>query len=156
MFVVPFPRHAHPFNRALEALLSEGAFERCAAAAATPAESDEPRIPTLEVSESDQAYTVTLVMPGVAKDEIKVAVDGRQVSVDAKATNKGTEAAAKEGERIVYRETTASRAAPRYARRFTLPQELDQTVSAAKLEHGVLTLTLAKRLAAQATQITVN
>ena len=52
---------------------------------------------------------------------------------------------------MIYRERTATR----YARSFTLPADIDQTASAAKLDNGVLTLTLAKKSAAQA-QIAVN
>jgi hypothetical protein len=55
-------------------------------------------------------------------------------------------------ERIVYRERTAGS----YARRFTLPAEVDQSQSAARLDNGVLTLTLGKRSAAASAQLTVN
>ena len=58
----------------------------------------------------------------------------------------------KAGERIVYRERSASS----YLRTFTLPVEVDQTASGAKLDHGVLTLTLPKRSAKVAAQLTVN
>ncbi len=43
-----------------------------------------------------------------------------------------------------------------YARTFTLPLEVDQAEAAARLEHGVLTLTLPKRGARSAAQIAVN
>ncbi len=185
MFVVPMSRSAFPFQRAFDHLFSEAAYERCAAATAaatsatsatatpTAAASAEPlptRNPTLEVSESDRAYTVTLEMPGIGKDDIKVAIDGRLVSVEAAPTRaaSGTAQAGATGaadapaatgtdsaERVIYREHSAGQNAARYARRFTLPRELDQTASVAKMEHGVLTLTLAKR-GAQAANLTVN
>jgi HSP20 family protein len=53
---------------------------------------------------------------------------------------------------VVYRERTATR----YARTLTLPAEVDQAGAGAKLEHGVLTLTLPKRGASRAAQISVN
>jgi HSP20 family protein len=58
----------------------------------------------------------------------------------------------KDGERVVYRERSVSS----YARTFTLPLEVDQTEAGARLEHGVLTLTLPKRGARNAAQITVS
>ena len=58
----------------------------------------------------------------------------------------------KDGDRVVYRERTVSR----YARSFTLPAEVDQAESGAKLDRGVLTLTLSKKRASQASQITVS
>lgn len=105
--------------------------------------------PALDVTESATAWTVTMDLPGVAKEDVKVAIDGNQVSVQAQARQ---EAERGEGERIVYRERTSAS----YARRFTLPAEVDQAQSSARLEHGVLTLTLGKRRAATSAQLTVN
>jgi HSP20 family protein len=45
-----------------------------------------------------------------------------------------------EGERVIYRE----RGSASFARRFSLPAEVDQGQSGARLEHGVLTLTLVR------------
>jgi HSP20 family protein len=102
----------------------------------------EHRSPAVDIAESDATYTVTLDVPGVAKDDIKVTVDGRRVDIEARAEK--TEEKKDDSQRIVYRERSASR----YARSFTLPVELDEGQSAAKLENGVLSLTLAKRRAA--------
>ena len=115
----------------------------------TAAEDDAVRSPALDVAETDSAYTVKLDVPGVGKEDIKVSVEGRQVSVQA---NSQPAPEAKDGERVVYRE----RAATRYARSFSLRAEVDQAEAVAKLEHGVLTLTLPKRSARSAAQISVN
>jgi HSP20 family protein len=87
-------------------------------------------------------------MPGVAKQDVRVSIEGRQVSVQAQAQAQDEH---KEGERLVYRE----RSVASFARSFSLPSEVDQAESGAKLEHGVLTLTLPKRSARSAAQITV-
>ena len=107
------------------------------------------RSPALDVAETDAGYTVKLEMPGVAKDDIKVSVEGRKVSLQAQSASSDEK---KDGERVLYRE----RPATSYARSFTLPVEVDQAESGAKLEHGVLTLTLPKRHVRAAAQITVN
>jgi len=88
-------------------------------------------------------------MPGVAKDDIKVSVEGRKVSLQAQSQRSDEK---KDGERVLYRE----RSAASYARSFTLPVEVDQAESGARLEDGVLTLTLPKRHVRAAAQITVN
>jgi HSP20 family protein len=112
-----------------------------------------PRSPALDVAEDDRGYTVMLNLPGVGKEDIHVSVEGRRVSVEAQAP---TPTPAPEDKpaapRLVYRE----RAAARYSRQFTLPQEVDQAEVNARLEHGVLTLSLPKRSARTASQITVN
>jgi len=143
MFLVPVSRDARPFNR-----LFDDTFERVFGSLGTP-EAAATRSPALDVAETDRAYTVKLEVPGVDKDEVKVSVDGRQVTVQAQSRRS---ADAQEGERIVYRERTA----PAYARTFRLPVEVDQAEAGAKLEQGVLTLTLPKRGARSAAQIAVS
>jgi HSP20 family protein len=96
---------------------------------------------------------------------VDVAIEGRNVSV--KAATPPTSASSTEpkadaeatahtdgavADRVVYRE----RASTAIARSFTLPVELDESQSSAKLDNGVLTLTLAKKREAQRMKITVN
>ena len=112
-----------------------------------------PRSPALDVAEDDQSYTVQLNLPGVGKEDIHVSVEGRRVSVKAQAsTATPTTDDKTTAPKLVYRE----RAAARYARQFTLPQEVDQAEVNARLEHGVLTLSLPKRSARAASKITIN
>jgi HSP20 family protein len=99
---------------------------------------DTARAPALDVEETDAGYTVRLDMPGVAKEDVKVTIDGKRVSV---AADTQAAKAAGDGQRLIYRE----RSGRRFARSFTLPAELDQAASNAKLEQGVLTLTLGKK-----------
>jgi HSP20 family protein len=106
------------------------------------------RTPALDVSEDDTAYRVTVDMPGVAKDAVKVRVDGRRVHIET-ATDDA--AAPADGSRLLYRE----RRAARYARSFALPAEIDQAQSEARFENGVLTLKLVKRVAENNGQLTV-
>jgi HSP20 family protein len=110
-------------------------------------DADAARTPALDVSEDDKGYRVTVDMPGVAKEAVKVRVDGRRVSIET-ATE---EAAPTDGSRLLYSE----RRAARYARNFSLPTEIDQGQSEARFENGVLTLNLVKRIAENGGQLTV-
>lgn len=147
MFLVPVSRYAHQDTRQLSRLFDD-TFERFFGPVSTQ-DTVASRSPALDVSETERAYTVKLEVPGVTKEDVKVSVEGRQVSVQA-STQRSEEK--KDGERIVYRE----RATTSYARTFTLPVEVDQSEAGAKLEHGVLTLTLPKRGARSAQQITIS
>ncbi len=147
MFLVPMTRRSAPLSRGFDRLLDEG-FERFFAPVAQAAD-DTPRSPALDVRESEQGYTVTLDMPGVAKEDVKVSIDGRVVDIEAQARKQED---VKDGDRIVYRERSISS----YARRFKVASDIDQAESGAKLENGVLTLSLRKRGAPSAAQITVN
>jgi HSP20 family protein len=127
MFVIPVARHpAAELSRRIERLFD---LDRPDAVAL--------RSPALDVSETESRYILQLDLPGVAKEAVKVRIEGRKVSIDAEQTR----AAAGEGEQPLYRE----RAVTRFSRQIALPKELTQADSSAKLENGVLTLTLAKR-----------
>ncbi len=143
MFLVPINRETRQLSRYLDDTLDR--FFSPLQGAETVAA----RSPALDVAETDHAYTVRLEVPGVAKEDVKVSIEGRQVTVQAQSLNSSEKS---DGERIVYRE----RSAARYARTFTLPAELDAAESAARLDQGVLTLTLPKRGLRSAAQVTVN
>ena len=143
MFIVPVSTDSRPLSR-----LFDGTLDRYFGAVAA-AESQSLRRPALDVVETARAYCLKLDMPGVAKEDVKVSVEGRQVTVQAHSQRADEK---KEGERVVYRE----RAASSYARTLTLPVEVEQAETIAKLEHGVLVLTLPKRGARSAAQISVN
>jgi HSP20 family protein len=164
MFVMPVASSLH--RRALRQASLPQAFahllnERYSAPASTAeAPADETRVPTMDVLETDTAFSVVLDLPGVAKDQLKVSIEGRRVSVstavaaapEAPAVTPNAAAPAAPASRVLYRE----RSALVYARTVVLPAEVDQAASQARLEHGVLTLTLAKRVANGATQIRID
>ena len=143
MFLVPIHRDSRQLSRLFDDTLDR--FFGPVAAAEGVAQ----RSPALDVAETERAYTVKLEMPGVSKDDIKVSVEGRAVTVQAESQKVDEK---KEGERVVYRERSNSS----YARTFTLPVEVEQAEAGAKLEQGVLTLTLPKRNARASARITVN
>jgi HSP20 family protein len=143
MFLVPLSRNPSVLARRFDSLFDDR-FERFFA----PAKADT-QAPALDLAESDRAYTVKLDLPGVAKDDVKVSIDGRRVSIEAQSRKDEEK---KDGDRIVYRE----RALASWARSFVVAADIDQAESAAKLENGVLTLTLTKRGTPAPARITVN
>jgi HSP20 family protein len=158
MFIVPVSRRATANVRGFDRLFDD-AFDRLFSEPANTAAAPVRR-PAIDVSESERGYVVALDVPGVAREDVKVSIDGRRVSVvaEARAVETATDApsdatadAPKSTARIVLRE----RAVASFARSFTLQSEIDQSTSQARLENGVLTLTLAKRNASAA-QLTVN
>lgn len=138
MFVMPVARshngHAYDLGRAFDRLFDE-TVERVFAPAAAPAS----RLPALDLSETAQAYSVHVDLPGVAKEDVKVTIDGKRVRIEASAKSAAEPA---EGERQLVRE----RSSVAFERSFTLPVEIDEAASHAKLENGVLALTLSKKV----------
>ncbi len=105
--------------------------------------------PRLNVLETEKTFEVEAELPGVAKEDIKVAIDSRRISIEGEAKR---ESAEKEGENIVY----AERSIRKFARSFTLPADVDDTGAQAKLENGILMLTLPKKEASQVKKLTIQ
>ena len=107
------------------------------------------RSPALDVTETEHGYTIKIDLPGMSKEDVKISIDGRRVMLEAASARQEEK---KDGARVVYSE----RSATNYARSFTLPMEVDQTESSAKMDQGVLTLALAKRSSAQPRQLSIS
>lgn len=105
--------------------------------------------PRLNVSESDKAFEVQAELPGVNKDDVKVAIDRQRVTIEAESKR---EAEQREGENILYTERSASK----FLRSFMLPVEVDETSAQARMENGILTLTLPKKEGNGATRIQIQ
>lgn len=99
---------ARGFDRNFERFLSDAFF--------APAQRG------VKVEQDEQAWTVTLDVPGVAREHLAIDVEGAIVTV----------------------KTTAD--APRKVQAaYELPEEIDAEATSAKLENGVLTLKLGKK-----------
>ena len=92
------------------------------------------RAPDYTVAQNDQATTLQLDVPGLAREQLQITIEGAQVQV------KNTEGA------------------PRLVNRaWELPTAIDAAASTARLENGVLTLVLAKQPpVSKAVELTVH
>jgi HSP20 family protein len=103
----------------------------------------------VDVTRTDDTYTVKAEMPGVAKDDIHVAIDGSQVTISGEVKKEKEE---KKGEQVIRSE----RYYGRVSRSFTLPQEVDDAKANAKYADGVLNLTLPVKAKSSSRRIAVN
>ena len=104
----------------------------------------------MDVSENDKAYKVRAEIPGVKKEDIAVNIDDNQVSISAEVKEEKEEK--KNGEKMVHKE----RYYGNVYRSFTLPQDVDEKAAQAHYEQGVLELTLPKKPASKAKQLTIS
>ena len=85
-------------------------------------------------TQDDTAFTLTLDMPGITKEQLSISIDGTVVRIQSKED-----------------------APRRYRAAYELPQEVDSAQSEAKLEHGVLTLKFVKKVPVDtATELTIQ
>jgi HSP20 family protein len=106
-------------------------------------------MPRLDVSENEKAFEVQAELPGVRKEDLKVAIDGQRVTIEGECQQANEQ---RQGEQVVYSE----RSTRRYQRSFTLPSEVDDAGAEAKLENGVLMLTLPKKQGGAAKRLTIQ
>jgi HSP20 family protein len=109
---------------------------------------EEPQM-RLDVAENDKTYTVKAEIPGVKKEDIKVSIDGNQVSISAEVKKEKEE---KEGSKVIRSE----RYYGSVSRSFSLAQDVDEGGAQAKYDDGVLVLTLPKKPGGSLKSITVS
>jgi HSP20 family protein len=134
-----------PFGDVFDDLL-KGFFVRPMAFEGQPAAAGRIKI---DVSEKNGAYVVEAEIPGVKKEDIRVNIDGDQVSISAEARG---EKEIKEDEQVLRRE----RYYGKVERAFRLGTEIDQAGAVAKYADGVLELTLPKKAEAAGRQLTIQ
>ncbi len=135
-------RNGYPLRPTLFANLFDSMLEDLMTPAAESSRDANSFSPRIDVIEKENGYQVEADLPGVTKNDVKVSVDGQRVTIEAEVRR---ESERKEGETLMH----AERVVRKYLRSFDLPHEVDDAQAVAKLEHGVLTLTLPKKQAAQ-------
>lgn len=103
----------------------------------------------VDVKDAGAAYTVDAEVPGVAKEDIHVTIDGSVVTLRAEVKQQDAQ---REGERLLRSE----RYFGAVARSFQLPQDIDEAGAKAKYENGVLRLTLPKKTAVAGQRLTIE
>ena len=109
---------------------------------------EEPQI-KMDVTEENGVYHVKAEIPGVKKEDIKVSIDGNDVSITAEVRKEKEE---KRGEKVIRSE----RYYGSQSRGFTLQHDIDQGKAEAKYQDGVLELTLPMREVTTAKQVAIK
>ena len=104
-------------------------------------------VPPVDVFEDEASITLLADLPGVARDQLHVRVDGDTLVLEATANSSGPD-----DMELVYGEAQC----PAYRRQFTLSRELDAARIEAQLREGVLRLTIPKAEAAKPRRIEVR
>ncbi len=103
----------------------------------------------IDARETEAAYIVYANLPGVSKEQVHVEVDGAQVKISANSVSDESSIA---NETLIRRE----RVTGQFERQFKLAQEVDAEAVVAKLELGVLEVTLPKKVQTSAKKIAVQ
>ena len=103
----------------------------------------------IDVKETEGGYTVLAEVPGVAKEDIHVSLDGNVVNLRAEVRKHDEK---REGEKLLRSE----RYYGAVARSFQLPADVDPAQAKAKYDNGVLTLNLPKKVGTAAQRLNIE
>jgi HSP20 family protein len=103
-------------------------------------------VPLADVEETDDAYVIEVELPGVDEADIDIEVNGREVTVMGELKEK-------ERTGILRRRT---RRVGEFQYSMTLPGDIDTENVDARLEHGVLTVTVPKSQRAKPRRISIS
>ena len=95
--------------------------------------------PAVNVKESEEAYTMEVAAPGIKKEYCRVHIndDGHlSIAIENKMEHKEED----KKQHYLRREFSYTN----YQQNYTLPEDVDKDNIAAKVEHGILTVTLPK------------
>ena len=104
-------------------------------------------VPAADIFETDQALTLQLEMPGVARDRVEVRVENDVLTIEGRI-----DFGVYENLRPVYTEYNVGN----YARTFQLSSKIEQDGISAALKDGVMTLVLPKVERAKSRKIQVS
>jgi len=130
---------AHPGLRAFWPLEMDRFFDEALANFGSPAAAQAAPVftPRVDVSESDEAYTVRADLPGIEEKDIQISLEEGVLSIQGKLESEQEEE--RKGLRYVERAKGA------FHRAIELPAEIDEENVKASYRQGVLTVTLPKR-----------
>ncbi len=103
----------------------------------------------VDVTETDTGYVISAEVPGVPKEDIHVSLDGNVVSLRAEVSQQDKQS---KDDKVLRSE----RYFGSVARSFQLPTDIDAAQAKAKYDHGVLTLTLPKKLGGTAQRLAIE
>lgn len=119
----------------------------------TSAASAAPAVPTVamrvDVIETAEGYVLRADLPGVPKEAIQIDIDANRVTLRAQPVR---DAEPKPEGRVLRSE----RVDGHYARSFALTDEIDESRATARVDNGVLELTLPRKTGAGPTRLTVQ
>jgi HSP20 family protein len=96
------------------------------------------RMGSIDFEKTEKEYTVLVDVPGLTKEDIKVDIDGGVMTVSAERKPREK----KEGVEYL----ASERSYRRFSRSFSLPEDVDLEKTDAKVENGVLTMTIGRKV----------
>lgn len=108
--------------------------------------------PRVDVRETNEAYVMEVDLPGLTENDVDISMKDRLLSISSVQDTKKEETKTEDGTEYLIRE----RRSTSFARRFTMPQDIDTEKIEATFKNGVLTINVPRRPETQPRQITIK
>lgn len=102
--------------------------------------------PLADIYETSDIYSVKLEMPGVAKENLNIVIENDELKITADTTAEQNDSDLKYAEFVL----------KKYSRTFRIGNDIDRNKIDAKLENGILSLTLHKSEEVKPKKILIN
>ena len=103
-------------------------------------------VPSATFTERPEDYELKVMLPGIAKEDAELHMEGKTLTLKTHAARQNPAG---------FRQVAAEFERPNYAMSADLPEMADPATLAAKLENGVLTVTMKKRAETQPKKISI-
>lgn len=95
------------------------------------------KMPSVNITENNNSYNVSLAVPGLKKEDFKIDIDGNMLTISSEKEEQNEE----KDEKYTRKEYSYSS----FSRSFTLPEDVKQDAIDAKYENGILNLRLPRK-----------
>ena len=114
------------------------------------------RLPKVDVKENKDSYSLQMDLPGATEKDVDIEIDHGVMTISSVKTaekeEKNEKNEKKEEGKWLIRERTTSQ----FARRFTLPDDVDETKVTASFKNGVLNVTMTRKALPEPKKIAIE
>lgn len=111
------------------------------------------RLPKVDVKENKDSYSLQMDLPGATEKDVDIEIDHGVMTISSvKTAEKEEKNEKKEEGKWLIRERVQSQ----FARRFTLPDDVDETKVTASFKNGVLNVTMARKALPEPKKIAIE
>lgn len=98
-------------------------------------------IPSINITEEQNAFRIEMAAPGMKKDDFNIDVDDNVITISSEKESETSNGNGKDQKNYTFREYNYSR----FSRSFSIPDSADTSKITAKYADGILALTIPKK-----------
>ncbi len=114
------------------------------------------RLPKVDVKENKDSYSLQMDLPGATEKDVDIEIDHGVMTISSVKTAEKEEKNEKNEKKEEGKWLIRERVQSQFARRFTLPDDIDETKVTASFKNGVLNVTMARKALPEPKKIAIE